>query len=109
MPRPTLATPFLRFGQGLDPATLRRPGWPIEYAHGVMRFELPCWLAPFGRPPAVVGHTGSTGSWTFHCPDRDLDLVGTVDQAKAGPLPFRSLGAMLRAANRSTPSSAGRG
>ena len=93
-----MATPFRRFGQGFDAAALRRPGWPIEYAHGVMRFQLPRWLAPFARPPAVVGHTGSTGTWAFHCPDLDLDLVGTVDQVTAGPVPFRSVGAWLRAA-----------
>jgi D-alanyl-D-alanine carboxypeptidase len=93
-----MATPFRRFGQGFDPAALRRPGWPIEYAHGLMRFHLPRWLAPFGRPPAVVGHTGSTGTWAFHCADLDLDLVGTVDQVTAGPVPFRSVGAWLRAA-----------
>ncbi len=95
-----MATPFRRFGQGLDRAALRRPGWPIEYAHGLMRFHLPRWLAPFARPPAVVGHTGSTGSWAFHCPDLDLDLVGTVDQVTAGPVPFRSVGGWLRAAQR---------
>jgi D-alanyl-D-alanine carboxypeptidase len=95
-----MASPFRRFGQGVDPAALRRPGWPIEYANGVMRFQLPRWLAPLGRAPAVVGHTGSTGSWAFHCPDLDLDLVGTVDQVTAGPLPFRSVGGWLRAARR---------
>ena len=95
-----MATPFRRFGQAFDPAALRRPGWPIEYAHGVMRFQLPRWLAPFGRPPAVVGHTGSTGSWAFHCPDWDLDLVGTVDQVTAGPVPFRSVSGWLRASRR---------
>jgi D-alanyl-D-alanine carboxypeptidase len=93
-----MAAPFRRFGQGFDPAALRRPGWPIEYAHGVMRFQLPRWLAPVGRSPAVVGHTGSTGTWAFHCPELDLDLVGTVDQVTAGPLPFRSVGRWLRAA-----------
>jgi D-alanyl-D-alanine carboxypeptidase len=92
-----MAAPFRRFGQGFDAAALRRPGWPIAYAHGVMRFELPWWLSPVGRPPAVVGHTGSTGSWAFHCPALDVDLVGTVDQVTAGPLPFRSLGRWLRA------------
>ena len=93
-----MATPFRRFGQGIDPAAMRRPGWPIEYAHGVMRFHLPRWLAPVRRPAAVIGHTGSTGSWAFHCPDLDLDLVGTVDQVTAGPVPFRSVGGWLRAA-----------
>jgi len=92
-----MAQPFRRFGQGFDAAALRRPGWPIEYAHGLMRFELPRVLAPIGRPPAVVGHTGSTGTWAFHCPALDIDLVGTVDQVNAGPLPFRSVGRWLRA------------
>lgn len=92
-----MAGPFRRFRQGFDPAALRRPGWPIEYGHGVMRFDLPWLLAPFNRPPAVVGHTGSTGSWAFHCPALDVDLVGTVDQVNAGPLPFRSVGSWLRA------------
>jgi D-alanyl-D-alanine carboxypeptidase len=92
-----MARPFRRFRQGFDTAALRRPGWPIEYGHGVMRFELPRLLAPFSRPPAVFGHTGSTGSWAFHCPALDVDLVGTVDQVNAGPLPFRSVGRWLRA------------
>ena len=98
-----MATPLRRFGQGVDPAALRRPGWPIEYAHGVMRFQIPPWLAPFGRPPAVLGHTGSTGSWAFHCPSLDLDLVGTVDQVMAGPVPFRSVGGWMRAARQIYP------
>jgi hypothetical protein len=34
--------------------------------------------------PAVIGHTGSTGSWLFQCPQLDLLLSGTVDQATAG-------------------------
>lgn len=92
-----MAGPFRRFRQGFDAAALRRPGWPIAYGHGVMRFDLPWWLAPFNRPPAVVGHTGSTGSWAFHCPVLDVDLVGTVDQVNAGPLPFRSVGRWLQA------------
>jgi len=92
-----MAQPFRRFGQGFDAAALRRPGWPIEYAHGVMRFELPRLLAPLRRPPAVIGHTGSTGTWAFHCPALDVDLVGTVDQVTAGPLPFRSVGRWLQA------------
>lgn len=95
-----MARPFRRFRQGFDPAALRRPGWPIAYGHGVMRFALPWLLAPFERPPAVVGHTGSTGSWSFHCPALDVDLVGTVDQVNAGPLPFRSVGRWLRALAR---------
>jgi D-alanyl-D-alanine carboxypeptidase len=72
-----------------DAAALRAPGWPIEYGLGLMRFQPPR-LVPFRKPvPAVVGHTGSTGSWLFHCPDLDLLLCGTVDQATGGAIPYR--------------------
>jgi hypothetical protein len=54
-------------------------------------------IAPFGRVPPLIGHTGSTGSWLFHCPQRDLLFAGTVDQATAGALPFRFVPKLLRA------------
>ncbi|MFO8149218.1 MAG: serine hydrolase domain-containing protein [Trueperaceae bacterium] len=85
-----------RFGFPLDAAALRQPNWPIEYAMGTMRFQLPWFLDPRRRTPPVVGHTGSTGTWAFHCPELDLYLAGTVDQARAGPLPFRFVPRLLR-------------
>lgn len=80
-----------RFGQPLDAAALRAPSWPIEYGLGMMRFALPRALTPFRPIPPVVGHTGSTGSWLFYCPAYDLLLAGTVDQATAGAVPFRTV------------------
>ena len=85
-----------RFGFPLDAAALRQPNWPIEYAAGMMRFRLPWFLDPRRRVPAVVGHTGSTGSWAFYCEELDLYLAGTVDQATAAPLPFRFVPRLLR-------------
>jgi hypothetical protein len=67
-----------RFGLPKDLASLRLPGWPIEYGIGLMRFELPRILTPFRPVPAVIGHTGSLGSWLFYCPARDLYLAGTA-------------------------------
>jgi D-alanyl-D-alanine carboxypeptidase len=87
-----------RFGLPLDAAALRSPNWPIEYGLGLMRFRLPRWLTPFGAVPPVVGHSGSTGSWLFHCPDLDVFVSGTVDQATAGAVPYRFLPKVLRAA-----------
>jgi hypothetical protein len=86
-----------RLGFPLDRAALRSPQWPIEYGLGLMRFDVPRFIAPFGRVPALVGHTGSTGSWLFHCPARDLLFAGTVDQATAGAVPFRFVPQLLRA------------
>jgi CubicO group peptidase (beta-lactamase class C family) len=88
---------WIRFGFPLDRATLRSPQWPIEYGLGLMRFHVPRMIAPFGRVPPLIGHTGSTGSWLFHCPQRDLLFAGTVDQATAGALPFRFVPKLLRA------------
>jgi D-alanyl-D-alanine carboxypeptidase len=84
-----------RFGLPLDAAALRAPNWPIQYGLGIMRFELPRWLPPFRGSPALVGHTGSTGTWLFHCPARELLLAGAVDQVTAGPVPFRTLPRLL--------------
>jgi CubicO group peptidase (beta-lactamase class C family) len=87
-----------RFGFPLDRAALRLPSWPIEYGLGVMRFcdpflrflgRLPRVVVPIYPAPAVIGHTGSTGSWLFHCPHLNVLLSGTVDQAKAGAVPYR--------------------
>jgi hypothetical protein len=46
-----------------------------------------------GREPmrltAVLGHTGSTGSWLWHAPQLQIVIAGTVDQATAASVPFR--------------------
>lgn len=91
-----------RFGFALDPAALRSPGWPIEYGLGMMRFRLPRVFTPLHPMPAVIGHTGSTGSWLFHCPELDLLLCGTVDQASAGAVPYRFIPKLLRVLDSAT-------
>jgi D-alanyl-D-alanine carboxypeptidase len=83
----------LAFSLSLRPVA---PGWPIEYGLGIMRFRMPRLFSPLRPMPPLVGHTGVTGSWLFHCPDLDLILSGTVDQATAAPLPFRFLPRLLR-------------
>ena len=80
---------FNRFGLPTDMAAVRNPSWPIEYALGIKRFQIPRWLPPFRHMPAVIGHTGSTGSWLFHCPELDLYITGTVDPGTAGAVPYR--------------------
>ncbi|TVP49777.1 MAG: class A beta-lactamase-related serine hydrolase [Gemmatimonadales bacterium] len=87
-----------RFPLPRDRASLRQPGWPIEYGLGVMRFHLPRALTPFRPVPAVIGHTGSTGTWLFHARELDLYLAGAVNQVTAGAVPFRLVPEVLRAA-----------
>ncbi len=87
---------WLRFGFPLDQAALRAPGWPIEYGLGLMRFRLPRLFTLPYRIPAVIGHTGSTGSWLFYCPELDLFTCGTVDQVTAGAVPYRFVPKLLQ-------------
>lgn len=85
-----------RFGLPRDAASMRLPNWPIEYGLGMMRYHLPRVFTPFKPLPAVIGHTGVTGSWSFYCPQRDLYLWGSVSQGAAAPLPFRFVPRLLR-------------
>jgi len=85
-----------RFGFPRDAAAIRLPGWPIEYGLGMMRLKMPRLFTPFKPVPAVIGHTGVSGSWLFYCPELDLYLCGTVDQITAAALPFRFVPKLLR-------------
>src|SRR5690606_15771721 len=91
-----MQTRWNRFGFPLDRAARRAPGWPIEYGLGLKRFLLPRVFNRFRRMPAVIGHTGSTGTWLFHCPERDLYLAGAVNEVTAAALPYRVVPRMLR-------------
>ena len=99
-----------RFGLPLDRAALRLPSWPIEYGLGIMRFHdpflkllarLPRGIVPIRPVPAVIGHTGSTGSWLFYCPKLDLLFTGTVDEARSGLVPYRLVPKILSVVERS--------
>ena len=84
-----------RFGFSLSLRPLS-PGWPIEYGLGMMRFHIPRIFSPLSPTPEVIGHTGATSPWLFYCPELDLLLAGTVDQATAAAVPFRFVPRLLR-------------
>lgn len=89
-----LLSDFNSFPFSLDPAP-KSPTWPIEYGLGVMRFNMPRIFTPFTPIPAVVGHTGVSGSWLFYCQELGLILSGTVNQVNAAGLPFRFIPRLL--------------
>ena len=78
-----------RFGLPRDRSSMMAPGWPIEYGLGILRFRPPWFLAPGRARPTLLGHTGASGSWLFHCPEHDVYLAGTVDQTTAAAVPYR--------------------
>jgi D-alanyl-D-alanine carboxypeptidase len=88
-----------------DPATYpfmeqrrNRVIWPlIHYGLGVMHFTVGRLNAPGRRPVTLVGHTGATGSWLFHCSELGVRVTGTVDEVTARAFPFRFMPKVLRA------------
>lgn len=63
--------------------------FPLRYGYGLMRFHVPRWMSPFRAAPELIGHSGSTGSFAFHNPQRDLYVAGTVNQMDKPNRPFR--------------------
>jgi D-alanyl-D-alanine carboxypeptidase len=84
------------FGFSLNPVRLS-PGWPIAYSLGMMHFKIPRLFSGFRSIPAVIGHSGATGSWLFYCQELDTLLAGTVNQLSAGAVPFRYIPKILQA------------
>lgn len=56
--------------------------FPLQYGHGLMRFKLPRIFSPFKPSPELIGHSGASASFLFHCPDEDLYLADTLNQIK---------------------------
>jgi D-alanyl-D-alanine carboxypeptidase len=69
----------------------------IRYGLGTMVFKIARPFAPGRRTATLVGHSGATGTWLFHCPELDVHLAGTVDQTKGEATPFRLMVKVLRA------------
>lgn len=71
--------------------------FPLQYGYGLMRFKLPRLLSPFQPVPGFIGHSGSSGSFAFYSPERQLYLVGTVNQTSAPNKPYQM---MMQLANQ---------
>jgi D-alanyl-D-alanine carboxypeptidase len=74
-----------------------RIGYPMRYGLATMRFPVNRLAGPARRPATLIGHSGATGSWAFHCPELDVLLVGTVDQIRGRTIPFRAMARFLQA------------
>ncbi|MFE3455382.1 serine hydrolase domain-containing protein [Nonomuraea sp. NPDC059194] len=67
----------------------------LRYGLGTMFFKVGRLMSPGRRPVTLVGHSGATGTWLFHCPELDLHVAGTVDQTKGQAIPFRFMARCL--------------
>ncbi|MCA9092008.1 MAG: beta-lactamase family protein [Planctomycetaceae bacterium] len=62
--------------------------FPLQYGMGIARFKLPWFFSPFQRVPELIGHSGLSGAWAFHAPEKDLYVAGTVNQIANPGRPF---------------------
>ena len=51
----------------------------MEYGFGLRKIEFRK-LFPLLPDLTIVGHSGSTGSFMFYCPELDVYLAGTLNQ-----------------------------
>lgn len=57
--------------------SLQMSFFPIKYSMGYMSIKA---SFPFGKKVQLVGHSGSTGSFAFYCPEKEIFLVGDIPQ-----------------------------
>lgn len=63
--------------------------FPIKYNKGFMEFKISRIMSPFCPVPKLIGHSGSTGSFAFFAPDKDIFMVGNLNQMADARLPFQ--------------------
>lgn len=68
----------------------------LKYGLGTMFFTVNRLLSPTAGALTLVGHSGGTGTWLFHCPELDVHLAGTVDQTNGRAIPFQLMSRCLR-------------
>ncbi|WP_202623864.1 serine hydrolase domain-containing protein [Sporotomaculum syntrophicum] len=63
--------------------------WPICYGGGYMRIPLNGVATFFRGKGEIKGHSGSTGSFAFYYPVKDLFFVGDLNQMANAALPIK--------------------
>jgi len=62
---------------------------PIRYGGGYMQIPMKSILTLFMGKGELIGHSGSTGSFAFYYPEKDLYFVGDLNQMANPELPIR--------------------
>lgn len=68
--------------------------FPLHYGLGLMRFAIHPVFTLLRRFPPLVGHSGAIGVVMYNCPERDIWVVGTINQLERRSLSHQF---MLRA------------
>lgn len=59
--------------------------FPLEYGIGMMRCKMSRLMSPLFPAPEIIGHSGSTGTFAFYCPSKNLFITGAFNQIKKHP------------------------
>ena len=71
--------------------------YPLQYGVGISRFKLGKF-ATFGKDiPELIGHSGLSGAVAFYSPEKNLYIVGTVNQIHKPSTSYKVLVKMLMA------------
>ncbi|MGY0375280.1 serine hydrolase domain-containing protein [Clostridium sp. JNZ J1-5] len=62
--------------------------FPLEYGVGMMRCKMSRLMSPLFPAPEIIGHSGSTGTFSFYCPSKSLFVTGTINQINKQPFPL---------------------
>lgn len=62
---------------------------PIHYGAGYMRISLNSFATFFMGKGELIGHSGSTGSFAFYYPEKDMFFIGDVNQMVNPATPVR--------------------
>ncbi|MDP2174662.1 MAG: serine hydrolase domain-containing protein [Bacteroidota bacterium] len=63
--------------------------FPMQAGVGIHRFKLPWLMNPFGTIPELIGHSGLSGTLAYYSPEKELYIVGTVNQVANPELSFK--------------------
>lgn len=63
--------------------------FPIYYGSGYMRIKMGGFSTSFLGQGDLIGHSGSTGSFAFYYPNKELFFVGDFNQMKYPALPIK--------------------
>jgi hypothetical protein len=62
---------------------------PIYYGGGYMQIPLNSLLTLYLGKGELIGHSGTTGSFAFYYPHKDLYFVGDINQMANPAIPIR--------------------
>jgi D-alanyl-D-alanine carboxypeptidase len=63
--------------------------FPMQSGVGIHRFKLLWIFNPLGTIPELLGHSGLSGTLAYYSPEKDLFIVGTVNQVAYPDTSFR--------------------